>query len=234
MNLLRPIVALGSELPWVEETARWYLKPRFYEPDVLSGSQGNIFLAEGFGEGDNVSTHACMVWERMGYRVFRLGKFKYGITNIISMRRYGNLVTNEIKRLVEQYGPFKAFVGYSMGAIACLQAQQECNDSVERIIIVGAPVGGCDLAGLAYRFMPLWPLVRQLRPGSRYLEKLLAGLTPEMRQKVICIVCQNDGIVWPKRAMLDGAVRVDSDATHLSAFVEEGVLTQIGLIADSI
>ena len=108
--------------------------------------------------------------------------------------------------------PFVDVVGYSAGGLvarAWLQ-DEDRRDDVRRVITLGSPHHGTDLAALGLALAPeSCPLgCRQMAPGSDLLVELAGDETPDGPQWMSLWTTQDEVVKPPDTARLDGAVNV--------------------------
>ncbi len=125
-------------------------------------------------------------------------------------------------------------VGYSAGGIvARLWVADGHAASVRRVVTLGSPHHGTDLAGLADSLVPgQCPLAcRQLAPGSDLLAELNAGdETPPGPSWVSIWTTQDRTVTPPDSAQLDGALELPVQSVCAGAQVAHGDLPRDPLV----
>lgn len=121
-------------------------------------------------------------------------------------------------------------VGYSAGGVvARLWATSDGGGSARRVVTLGSPHHGADLAGATTDLVTsTCPLAcQQLAPGSDLLRRLNVVPTPP-GPTWVSIWTDQDGVVTPPdSAVLDGAVNVEVQSVCADAVVDHG-----GLVSD--
>jgi len=236
---LRPIATLANELPWLPPSLYYYWTggwPRIHlhedEAWKKVQRQPNILLIPGFIEGSNISRRAHDMLEQAGIRVFVPGIYRFGLLNFGDINQYNAKVEERLARLVDEWGRF-ILVGYSKGGLTCIHLLKKFDKYVDKIFLISTPVQGCELADLFGPWLPL-PAAKQMQTNSPFLKETLAGLTEEMQKKIVVFSCLKDGVVWPERTILPGAQHVNMNVSHLQAYVDERVFTQIAMMVHSI
>ena len=127
------------------------------------------------------------------------------------MRHSARALESAADRALTEGSPSVDVVGYSAGGlIARVWLQDEDRrDDVRRVITLGSPHHGTDLAALGLARTPesCPPGCRQMVPGSELLTELAADETPDGPGWMSLWTTQ-DQIVPPESSRLDGAVNV--------------------------
>jgi len=129
-------------------------------------------------------------------------------------------------------------VGYSAGGlVARLWVATDDTDRVRRVVTLGSPHHGTDLAALAGRLVPGQCPVAcgQLDPGSDLLATLNAGdETPDAAGWVSLWTVQDETVTPPESARLDGALNVPVQSVCADAVVSHGGLPRDPLVQEMV
>jgi pimeloyl-ACP methyl ester carboxylesterase len=129
---------------------------------------------------------------------------------------------------LDRGAPSVDVVGYSAGGVvARLWAADDGGRSVaRRVVTLGAPHHGSDIAALAGSLLPgqCPAACRQLVPDSELLTRLNADETPDGPAWVSVWTTQDQVVTPPDSARLDGAVNIPVQAVCADAVVGHGQL----------
>ncbi len=123
-------------------------------------------------------------------------------------------------------------VGYSAGGVvARLWLSQDRDAAVRRVITLGSPQHGTELASLGALFTGQCPLAcRQLDPGSDLLARLNAGSGSEVPRGVAFIslwTSRDEVVIPPESAVLAGALNI-----RIQSVCPASAVTHAGLPGD--
>ncbi len=123
-------------------------------------------------------------------------------------------------------------VGYSAGGVvARLWLSQDRDAAVRRVVTLGSPQHGTQLASLGALFAGQCPLAcRQLDPGSALLARLNAGSGSEVPQGVSFIslwTSRDEVVIPPESAVLAGALNI-----RIQSVCPASAVTHSGLPGD--
>ena len=133
------------------------------------------------------------------------------------------------ERALSAGAPSVDVVGYSAGGLIARVWLQEAADrraDVRRVITLGSPHHGTDLAALGLALAPeSCPLgCRQMAPGSDLLADLAGDETPDGPEWLSVWTTQDEVVKPPETARLDGAVNVPLQELCPGAPVDHGGL----------
>jgi triacylglycerol lipase len=117
-------------------------------------------------------------------------------------------------------------VCHSMGGLAVRAwlAAESREERVHRVVTIASPHAGTRMAGRG-----VGANIRQMRPGSAWLDALAASTSPSMRERFVCFWSTCDNIVFPtQNATLAGASNRHLAATpHVQMAYHPTVLEEV-------
>ena len=128
-------------------------------------------------------------------------------------------------------------VGFSAGGVVARLWVADGNaGTVRRVLTLGSPHHGTDLAGLAGSLAPAQcpPACRQLAPGSDLLAELNTGDETPEGPSWVSIWTTQDRIVPPESSRLEGALELPVQSVCAGAQVEHGDLTRDRLVQEMV
>ncbi|SDF54931.1 Triacylglycerol esterase/lipase EstA, alpha/beta hydrolase fold [Blastococcus aurantiacus] len=128
-------------------------------------------------------------------------------------------------------------VGFSAGGIVARLWVADGNaDVVRRVVTLGSPHHGTDLAGVAGALAPAQCPVacRQLAPGSELLAELNAGDETPEGPSWVSIWTTRDRVVPPESSRLGGALELPVQSVCAGAQVEHSDLPRDGLVQEMV
>ena len=157
---------------------------------------------------------------------FQVLSFNLGRFNVQDIKKSAEIIAKKISNLRDHHHLEKIdIVGHSMGGLIGLYALKRLgvSDSVNRLITVGTPYHGTNIA---YAGLPFFGLTGkglwQLLPDSKFLQALHEGRLPDGTE-VISIMSRHDFLAPGQTAVLEGAINLLVSAGHASLAVNDEV-----------
>jgi triacylglycerol esterase/lipase EstA (alpha/beta hydrolase family) len=150
-----------------------------------------------------------------------------------NLRAQARVVGRQVDRLIRDGAPSVDVIGFSAGGLVSrIWAEDGGSAVTRRVVTLGAPHHGSEVAELAGMFVPReCPVAcRQLSPGSTLLQRL-DDAAPGPRW--VSVWTRDDRISTPPRtAVLDGALSIAVQDVCPGARVEHGMLPRTEFVVD--
>lgn len=204
--------------------------------DVQQDEPGPVLLVPGYGGGTGGFGQLQDALEATGRRVGVLSLPEGGEGDLHAQAQ---ALEDAVDEILKSTGAGSVdVIGYSAGGVVARLWAQDFggSDQARRIVTLGSPHHGTDLAGVAQRLAPdACPVAcQQLAPGSTLLAELNEDETPEGPRYVAMWTTKDQTVTPPESARLDGATNIVLQDVCADSVVSHGGLPRdplvIGLI----